>query len=140
MNEQEAMAEDPSAVSAEAADAVGAADSVPAQPEASAQAEASEYPEPVETRSTVEVGLVRSVRFGPIMIGGAIIGALVCAVIALGFPVIEGADYTMGQVIGFVAVLGAVLGLTLGAVLSLILVRVARRKRGAAIAVLTDVR
>lgn len=134
MNEQEAMAEDPSAVSAEAADAVGAADSVPAQ------AEASEYPEPIETRSTVEVGLVRSVRFGPIMIGGAIIGALVCAVIALGFPVIEGADYTMGQVIGFVAVLGAVLGLTLGAVLSLILARVARRKRGAAIAVLTDVR
>jgi len=96
--------------------------------------------EPVETATTLEVGLERSVRYGPILIGGAIIGAVIAAVVALLFPISEDAEYTMGQVVGFVAVLGGAAGLALGAVLALVLGRVAKRSRGAGIAVLTDVR
>lgn len=101
---------------------------------------ADELPAPVVTSTEMEVGLQRTVRIGPIMIGAAVLGAVVAAVAALFFPISEEADYTMGQVVGFVAVLGAAIGLALGAVLSLILVGVARRHRGAAIAVHTDVR
>lgn len=99
-----------------------------------------ELPEPTVTHTEMEVALQRTVRIGPIMIGAAVLGAVVAAVAALFFPISEEAEYTMGQVVGFVAVLGATIGLALGAVLSLILVGVARRHRGAAIAVLTDVR
>ncbi len=97
-------------------------------------------PEPVTTTTTMEVGLVRSVRYGPILIGGAIVGAAIAAFAALLFPISEDAEYTMGQVVGFVAVLGGAVGLMLGAVLALVLGRVARRSKGAGIAVLTDVR
>ena len=97
-------------------------------------------PESVTTTTTMEVGLVRSVRYGPILIGGAIVGAAIAAFAALLFPISEDAEYTMGQVVGFVAVLGGAVGLMLGAVLALVLGRVARRSKGAGIAVLTDVR
>lgn len=117
------------------------ADGITATPvEVSGESTDSVVPEPIETQTTVEVGIERSVRFGPIMVGGAVIGALICAAAALFFPILEDADYTMGQVVGFVAVLGGAIGLGLGALLALILARVAKRKRGAAIAVLTDVR
>lgn len=96
--------------------------------------------EPVETSTTLEVGIERSVRYGPILVGAAVLGALVAAIVALFFPVAEDAQYTMGQVVGFVVVLGGAAGLLLGAVLALILALVAKRRKGAAIAVLTDVR
>lgn len=103
-------------------------------------ADSVEPHEPVEVRTQMEVGLQRSVRIGPIMIGGAVLGAVIAAIITMLFPVVEDGHYTLGQVVGFVAVLGAVIGLTLGAILALILSAVARRRKGAAIAVLTDVR
>lgn len=102
-------------------------------------AEDLEY-EPVETRTEVEVGLVRSVRIGPIMIISGILGAIVAAVAALFFPVAPDATYTVAQAAGFVALVGAAIGLFLGGVLSLILAQVAKRQSGAARAVLTDVR
>lgn len=102
-------------------------------------AEAPEH-EPVETRSEVEVALVRSVRIGPIMIFCVILGAVVAAVAALFFPVSPDATYTLGQAVGFVSLVGAAIGLFLGGVLSLILSQIAKRQSGAARAVLTDVR
>jgi hypothetical protein len=130
-------------------------DARPVDPEAGAEATAdpadgpvaagpqtAEEPvrEPVETSTTLEVGIERSVRYGPILIGGAVVGALVASLAALFFPIAEDAQYTMGQVVGFVAVLGGAVGLVLGALLALILGLVAKRRKGAAIAVLTDVR
>lgn len=88
----------------------------------------------------VEVGLQRSVRYGRILIGAAALGALIGAIASLFFPVAEGADYELGQVAGLMAVVGGAIGLALGALLSLLLGIVARRNRGAAIAVQTDVR
>ncbi len=101
---------------------------------------AADAPEPIEVRTEVEVGLQRSVRYGPVIIGTAIVGALVAAIAALFFPVGPEAEYELGQIVGFMALIGAAIGLGLGAVLTLILGRVAKRHRGAAIAVLTDVR
>ncbi len=88
----------------------------------------------------IEVGLQRSVRYGRILIGAAALGALIGAIASLFFPVAEGADYELGQVAGLMAVVGGAIGLALGALLSLLLGIVARRNRGAAIAVQTDVR
>lgn len=135
MSSEEPAIEDRPATPADPAD-----EAAPVVPADDAEPRIAEAPEPVETRTTVEVGLVRSVRYGPIMIGGIIVGAALAALAALFFPIEEGADYTMGQVVGFVAVLGAVIGLALGALLALILGVAAKRRRGAAIAVLTDVR
>lgn len=97
-------------------------------------------PEHTETQTQLEVGLVRSVRHLRIMLVVAALGAVVGAVSALVFPVAEGADYELGQVVGLSLVIGAVIGLALGALLALILGLVAKRNRGAAIAVQTDVR
>lgn len=93
-----------------------------------------------EVTAEVEVGVVRSVRYGRIIVGGAVVGAVLAMLAALSFPVAEGAEYSMGQVVGFVAVFGGAIGLGLGAILSLVLARVAKRKQGSAIAVVTDVR
>lgn len=95
----------------------------------------------VETQhAPTEVGLQRSVRFGRIIIAVAALGAVAGLVASLFFPVQEGANYELGQVAGLMAVVGAAIGLTLGALLALLLGIVAKRKRGAAIAVQTDVR
>lgn len=115
----------------------------PTTPEEDLAASAPEeiqQPEPVETRTQVEVGLERSVRYLRIMLVFAGIGAVVAAVAALFFPVAEDADYELGQVVGLMLVVGAVVGLTLGALLALLLGLVAKRSKGAAIAVQTDVR
>ena len=95
---------------------------------------------PVETRTQVEVGLERSVRYGRIMIVGGAAGAVLLGVAALFFPVAEDAEYELGQVVGLMAVVGAAAGLALGGILALILSLVAKRSKGAAIAVQTDVR
>lgn len=96
--------------------------------------------EPVETRTTLEVGIERSPRYGAILIGGAVAGAVIAAVLTLLFPLAEDAEYTMGQAVGFIAILGAAAGLTLGGVLALILGAVSKRQRGSARAVQSDVR
>lgn len=97
-------------------------------------------PEQVETRTEVEVGLQRSVRYGRIIIGAAILGAVLAAIAALLFPVLPDAEYELGQIVGFMTLIGAAIGLALGAVLALVLGRIAKRQTGAAIAVRTDVR
>ncbi len=105
------------------------------EPEADAPQEAVEI-----AHEPIEVGLQRSVRYGRILVVASVLGALFGAVASLFFPVAEGADYELGQVIGLMVVVGGAIGLALGALLSLVLGLVAARKRGAAIAMQTDVR
>ncbi|MBO1901637.1 hypothetical protein J4H92_06685 [Leucobacter weissii] len=119
--------------------AAGAADDPavgePADPAAgSASAPAAIQHEPVE------VGLERSVRYGRIITVAIVLGAVIGAAAALFFPVGPEADYELGQVVGLMVVVGGAIGLALGAVLALVLGLIARRRRGAALAVLTDVR
>ena len=127
----------PAAPSAESGTTSGSAADEAAQAHAAAEA----VPAPaVETSIQVEVGLERSVRHLRIMLVFAALGAVVAAIAALMFPVAEGADYELGQAVGLMLVVGAVIGFALGALLSLILGLAAKRNRGAAIAVQTDVR
>ena len=84
-----------------------------------------------ETLQTVE--LQRSVRYARILIGGAVLGGLVAALVTLLFPIEEGALYTMGQVVGFMLLVGGIIGLALGAILSLVLTVIARRRRGSGV-------
>lgn len=81
-----------------------------------------------ETQQVVQ--LQRSVRYGRLLIGGAVVGGAIGSLITLFFPIAEGALYTMGQIAGFMLLIGAIVGLTLGAVLALILTAVAKRKHG----------
>lgn len=96
-------------------------------------------PEAVE-HAPVEVELQRSVRYARVLIGATVIGVILGAVVSLFFPVAEDADYTLGQVAGLSAVIGGVIGLAVGAILALLLGIIAKRSRGAALAVQTDVR
>lgn len=83
-----------------------------------------------ENLKTVE--LRRSVRYGRLLIGGAIVGGLAGSLIALLFPVAEGALYSVGQIAGFMLIIGGAAGLLLGAVLALVLSAVAKRQHGSA--------
>jgi hypothetical protein len=96
--------------------------------------------EPETEVSIVEerVEVVRSVRFGRVIIGGAIVGAVIATALTLSFPVAS-QDYTLGQVTGFMALVGATLGLALGSVLALILNRAVSNRRGTAVAKHSDV-
>lgn len=100
--------------------------------------EAEAVPEVTETR--VEVSLQRSVRYTRLLIVGAVLGAVALALASLAFPVAPESEYTVGQIAGFMAVVGAVLGLALGSVLGLILGAAVKRRRGAGVAVQADVR
>lgn len=88
----------------------------------------------------VEVELQRSVRIGRIIVVAIALGIVLGALASLFFPVAQDAEYELGQVTGLTAVVGGAIGLGVGAILSLLLGIVARRKRGAAIAVQTDVK
>lgn len=104
---------------------------------ADTQAEAA----PVEhAHEAVEVELRRSVRHGRIIITAVALGVVVGMVASLFFPVLEGANYELGQIVGLMAVVGGAIGLIVGALVSLLLGIIAGRNRGAAIAVQTDVR
>lgn len=92
----------------------------------------------METSSEETVELRRSVRFGRVIIGGAVLGALIATLVTLSFPVMS-VDYTMGQAVGFMALVGAALGLAAGAFLALILNWVAAKKSTTAVARRTDV-
>lgn len=81
-----------------------------------------------ETQQSVE--LQRSVRIGRLLLVGAIAGAIIGALVTLMFKVPEGALYTVGQIAGFMLLIGGAVGLTLGGLLALILTAVAKRKRG----------
>ena len=120
----------------EAASAIGVSAAEEVQPAAPEPAPH----EPVETRIEIEVGLQRSVRYGRVIIGAAIVCAVIAAVASFFFPLAPDADYEVAQVAGFMLLIGAAVGLALGAILALILGQIAKRHRGAAIAVHTDVR
>ena len=86
-----------------------------------------------ETQQTVE--LQRSVRYGRLLIGGAILGGLVASLVTLFYPIPEGALYTMRQISGFMLLVGGVIGLLVGGAVALVLGAVAKRKRGTGVIV-----
>lgn len=105
--------------------------------------EEEQVPQASVSEAQLEVGLQRSVRYGRVIIGGVVLGAIVGAIASLLFPVrddIAYIDYTMGQMVGLMAVVGAAIGLLVGGIVALVLTLAARKRRGGAIAVLTDVR
>ncbi|WP_336660565.1 hypothetical protein [Leucobacter sp. USHLN153] len=110
----------------------------PAVPEPAAAAPAA--PEPIVRESKQEVILERSVRVNRVLIAGVVIGAVVAMLACLFFPIAEDAEYTMGQIVGFMALIGAALGAGVAGLLVIVLGAVARRKRGTGIAVQSDVR
>lgn len=86
-----------------------------------------------------EVTLQRSVRVGRVIVGAAIAGALIAALVSFLFPVEEGAEYTLGQVAGFAALIGAAIGLGIGGLLVMVLSAIAKRQRGTGVAIQSDV-
>ncbi len=96
--------------------------------------------EPVVVETKQEVTIQRSVRYGRIIVVAAVLGAVIAALSAVFFPVVPEANYTLGQIAGFVALWGGAAGLFVGAVISLILGAVARRTRGGGVAIQSDVR
>jgi len=96
--------------------------------------------EPDAGEDQIRVSLVQTVRYGPIILVAAGIGAILGMIAAFLVPVAEDAEYTLAQIVGLMAVIGAIVGLTLGAVLSLILGLVAKRRTGEAYAIQSDVR
>lgn len=109
-----------------------------ATPEAAVPAAAESAP--VIEEAEREVTLQRSVRVGRVVIGAAIAGALIAMLLSLLFPVEEGADYTLGEVTGFAALIGAAIGLGVGGLLVIVLSAVAKRQRGTGVAIQSDVR
>lgn len=112
----------------------------PLTPEATEPEVEPEAVEPVVTEASREVTLQRSVRYGRVLVGTAALGAIIAMLLVLVFPVAEKADYTLGQAVGFMAVIGAAIGLGIGALLSLVLGVIARRSRGSGVAIQSDVR
>lgn len=96
--------------------------------------------EPIVTQTEHEVVLVRSVRYGRIIVTGLIVGAGVAMILSLLTPVDPKGDYSMGQIVGFMALIGGVIGLAAAGILSIVLGAVAKRRSGTGIAIQTDVR
>lgn len=94
--------------------------------------------EPTVSVTEEQVEVIRSVRFGRVIVGGAVLGAVIAALVTLSFPVAS-QDYTMAQIVGFMSLIGAGIGLALGGALSLILARVAAKRHGIAVAKRSDV-
>ncbi|MCW2288857.1 hypothetical protein [Leucobacter luti] len=117
-----------------------AAARVPAEPVTAAPEHESEEPEPVVVVAEREVTLQRSVRYGRVIVGLALLGAVVGMIASAFFPILDDANYTLGQIAGFMALIGGAIGLFLGGVLALILGVIARRTRGRGVAIQSDVR
>lgn len=109
--------------------------------EHSEQLAADEAPAEPSTVGTTEVPveIERSVRYSRLMIVGAVIGAIIAVLVTVSQPVAQDALYSIGQIAGFMLIVGAVIGLTAGVVLGLILKRFARKKRGVGVAIQADV-
>lgn len=95
---------------------------------------------PVVSKVEREVTLVRGVRYGRIIISFGIAGVIVAMMASLMIPVAADANYTIGQIIGFMALIGGVIGLAVGGIVSVILGAVAKRRTGTGVAIQTDVR
>lgn len=103
--------------------------------------EASETPDAVQTvtETKQQVELVRSVRFGRILVVFSVLGGVLAALACVFFPVNPEQHYTLGQIMGFSAIIGAAIGLCIGALVSLMLGAAAKRRRGTAVAIQSDV-
>lgn len=103
--------------------------------------EASETPdaEQTVTETKQQVELVRSVRFGRILVVFSVLGGVLAALACVFFPVNPEQHYTLGQIMGFSAIIGAAIGLCIGALVSLMLGAAAKRRRGTAVAIQSDV-
>ncbi|MGR4009372.1 hypothetical protein [Leucobacter sp. 1207-22] len=110
-------------------------------PEAPEAPEASETPdaEQTVTETKQQVELVRSVRFGRILVVFSVLGGVLAALACVFFPVNPEQHYTLGQIMGFSAIIGAAIGLCIGALVSLVLGAAAKRRRGTAVAIQSDV-
>lgn len=109
--------------------------------EATEVPEASETPDAVQTvtETKQQVELVRSVRFGRILVVFSVLGGVLAALACVFFPVNPEQHYTLGQIMGFSAIIGAAIGLCIGALVSLMLGAAAKRRRGTAVAIQSDV-
>ena len=91
-----------------------------------------------EEETEQRVTIVRSVRFGRVIIGTAVLGIVIAVLLTLLFPVNE-AEYTLAQIVGFMALVGAAIGLAVGSALALFLNWIAGKQHGTAIAKRRDV-
>ena len=94
-----------------------------------------------EERATVtadSVRVQRSPRYSRFMLAGAIVFAVIAAVLTFAFP--ENPTYDRAAVFGFLLAVCATIGVTLGAVLALLLDRRATRRAKTAAADRIDVR
>lgn len=124
----------PAATPAPPADVEAAAAEVPGAP-----ADPSVH-EPVVHEVQQEVTLQRSVRVTRLLIAGLVIGAVVAMIACFFFPIVEGAEYTLAQVVGFMALIGAALGAGVGGIVALVLGLIVRRQQGTGVAIQHDVR
>lgn len=120
-------------------DPAAAAESVATEAVATEASESAATHEPVVRKIEHEVTLVRGVRYGRIIVTFAIVGAIVAMMASYLIPIATDADYTMSQIVGFMALIGAVAGLALGGILSIVLGAVAKRRTGTGVAIQTDV-
>lgn len=121
---------------AAAANGAGGAEAEAATP----GTDAVEAAAPEVTETQLQVGLQRSVRYPRVIIGGGLVGLLAATLVSVLFPVSLEADYTLAQITGFMAVIGAAIGLGLGALVALLLGRIAKRQHGSGTAIQADVR
>ncbi|UOQ56504.1 hypothetical protein MUN78_12560 [Leucobacter allii] len=117
-----------------------AAEPAPAAAAAPEEASQDAPREPIVETVEREVVLQRSVRYGRVLIGGAVLGGVLAALACLFFPIDEDAEYTMAQAMGLMLLVGGAIGLCLGGVLALVLGRVAKRRSGGGVAIQADVR
>ena len=107
-----------------------------AQPEA---AQVEETHEPIVTETQQNVELVRSVRYGRILVVFTVIGGLLAALACVFFPVNPEQNYTLVQIMGLMAMVGAAAGLCVGGLVSILLNLAAKRRKGTAVAIQSDV-
>lgn len=135
-------------------DATDATDAVAAATVAAEVHEAPEAPQVPETNGASEpaphvpvihqvereVTLERGVRYGRVIIAFTIAGSIIAMMMSLLTPLADGGDYTLSQIVGFMALIGAVVGLAVGGLVSVVLGMVAKRRTGTGVAIQTDVR
>ncbi|WP_053386797.1 hypothetical protein [Leucobacter japonicus] len=121
----------PAATPASPADDEAAAVAAPADPTVH---------EPVVHEVQQEVTLQRSVRVTRLLVAGLVIGAVVAMIACFFFPIVEGAEYTLAQVAGFMALIGAAIGAGVGGIVALVLGLIVRRQQGTGVAIQHDVR
>ncbi|MHA3682952.1 hypothetical protein ACXR2W_01660 [Leucobacter sp. HY1908] len=117
-----------------------AAEGVTTEDAAEGEEHAEAPHEPIVHQVEREVTLVRGVRYGRIVVTLGIVGAIVAMMVSALMPVAPDANYTLGQAVGFMALIGGVIGLGVGGLLGVVLGFVAKRRTGSGVAIQTDVR